>query len=314
MKDLKSHQITQKSNFDNHTGKYSRLNTFFYQQKELCLNEISTGFLLDNLFSSFNSFLINTYFINENEAEKAKNREYFELKYEEYKNIYYQSYCTKVVTSHLSWTVGFLPFADDWSNDFIYDVFIPHVGILSSFFVSAMTLKIDDNQLMKQRITNTIMNSLKINSYQVTKYLYKIINAKSLVEGSHFIWGKIVKVVEFMNAKFQVINNFFCFNIVAAVGSLLATIGISKLLKLINNINNYDKKMKLLKLKRLKAKQKKIKAKQKKIKVSQDKYLPESVKSIAIEEIEENNYWNNCGGQYDCSVGYDCNTGYDCLY
>ena len=94
------------------------------------------------------------------------------------------------------------------------------------------------------------MNSLKINSYQVTKYLYKIINAKSLVEGSHFIWGKIVKVVEYISAKCSIINNFCCFNIVAAVGSLLATIGISKLLKLINNTNNFDKKMKLLKLKK----------------------------------------------------------------
>jgi len=312
--DLENYQSIQESNLNTHSGNYTRFNVILYQNKELLLIDVSTGMLVNNLFSAISSLFINTYFLNEDEHEKTKHEDYLLIKKQELQYIYVQSYCTRVLSTHLSLSIGMLPFADNWTDDFFNDIFAPHVGLVSSFFVSALTIHNSNEQQFKQKIGNILMNSLKVNSFHVSKSIYKLIHAKSLIKGSHLIWVKIVKIVEFISAKCAIINNFCCFNIVAAVASLITTIGISKLLQLMTNNDTFENQMNELKIKKLKEKQKKINYQKKLIEKSEDKYSSEADKNIAKTEIETIHYWNNYGNEFQVDSGFECNSGFDCMY
>jgi hypothetical protein len=311
---LENYQSSQKSDLDNHIGNYTRLKVIIYQNKELLLNDISTGLLVNNLFSAISSLFINTYFLNEDEHEKTKHKDYLLIKKQELQYIYTQSYLTRVLTSHLSVSIGMLPFADGWTDDFFNDVFVPHVGLVSSFFVSALTINNNGEQQLKQKIGNVLMNSLKVNSYHVSKSIYKIIHAKSLIKGSHILWAKIVKVVEYISAKCSIINNFCCFNIIAAAASFITTIGISKLLQLMTNNDTFENKMNELKIKKLKKIQKKINYQKKLLEKSQDKYSSEADKNIAKKEFDSIHYWNNYGNEFKVNNGFECKSGFTCMY
>ena len=311
--DLENYQSIQESDLNTHNGNYTRFNVILYQNKQLLLNNISTGLLVNNLFSAISSLFINTYFLNEDEQEKTKNIDYLLIKKQELQNIYVQSYLTRILSTHISFTIGMLPFADIWSDEFFSDVLVPHIGLFSSFFVSAMTIK-NNNQHFKQKIGNILMNSLKINSFQVFKNIYKLIHAKSLLTGSHIVWIKIVKIVEYISAKCTIINNFCCFNIVAAITSFITTIGISKLLQIMINNDSFENKMNDLKIKKLKAKQKKINYQKKLIKKSEDKYIYDFDRNIAKNEIESINYWNNYGNTFQVSNNFICDNGFNCMY
>ena len=293
--ELEDFQDKGRSDYEGHTGKYSRTNIILRENMEILYNDISMGLFVNNVFTSFSSLFINTFFLNEDEKEKYQRKDYYQLKCKEFKNIYTQSYLTRVLATHTSVSLGMLPFADKWSDEFFNDIFAPNIAILCSFGVSSFMIKTEGDEHFKIKMGNILINSIKTNSYTISKSIYNIIHAKSLIKGAHIIWAKIIKVIDIIYANIVKINTYFCFNVISSALTIVSLISTNKLIKywFLSNNNSLENYIQQMIIENLNRKQKQLEYAKYLYNKSNDLYGDLYEKECAVKQIEENNYYNN---------------------
>ena len=222
---LELFQATEEMYLEGHEGSYTRWNVIKYYNLLLLKNDFSMGLIVNNAFTSIASMFSNS-IIFMDERVKDNDECFLKRKINEFGAIYSQSYACRVLTMHISSTLGMMPFADKWTIEFFDDYFVPHIAIATGLGIGFMSSASSEAENTQERIYNSLVQSLKVNSYHITKSVYGIIKS-----AEHFICQHIVKYVDIITKWCNTVNNYFHFNILGYTLSLFTIYVTNKFIK-----------------------------------------------------------------------------------